>query len=135
MMNDLYSVVHPLAYLVILAGCLIAIITALEPMPSGAWHLAGTWLFCGLIPYVVYGSLTTLLDDCTLLTTGFLLLSVDLVARAGLAYTAATQPDPLAAIWLVAVLVLGILPTGVLAGKLLARLPHCRHGDSGIRTI
>jgi hypothetical protein len=125
-MNDSNTAAQSLAYLLITGGCLLAVFTAFEPQPTGAWYLAGTWLFCGLIPYIVYGSFTTLLDGCSLVTTGVLLLSADLVARAGYGFTAATtNSDPLVPVLLVTVLV-AIQPVGVLLGKGLARLPLCR---------
>ena len=127
-MNRLHDAARSLAYLVVTGGCLLAVAIAFEPQSTGAWHLVAVWLICGLIPYIVYGSLTTVLDDCTLLTAGLLLLAADLVARAGLGFTAAAHPDPLAPIRLVTVLVPGILPAGVLAGTLLGRLPACRRG-------
>jgi len=112
-----------------MAGCLLATATAFEPQPTGAFHLAGIWLFCGLIPYVVYGSFTTLLHHCILLTTGILLLGTDLVARAGYGFTAAANPDPLAPVWLASALSAAVLPAGALLGMLLGRLPACR--DTG----
>ena len=129
-MNASYAAAPALAYPVITGGCLLAVVTAFEPQATGAWHLAGTWLFCGLIPYIVYGSFSTVLDGCTLLVTGIVLIAVDLTARAGIGFTAAANPDPLTPIWLATVLVLGILPACALAGKLLGRLPACRYGSN-----
>ncbi len=113
--------VQALAYGLVLFGCLLAVITAFEPEPTGAWHLVAAYLVCGLIPYIVYGSLTTLLDGCTLLVAGGLLLAADLIARLACAITSTAQPDLLAPVWLCTLLVLVILPLGVLIGKLAGR--------------
>jgi len=115
-----------LAYGLVLAGCLLSLVTAFEPQATGAWHLSAAWLMCGLIPYIVYGSVTAILDGCARVTAGVLLLGADLVARCALGLSAAAHPDPVTPVWLITVLVLGILPAGILAGTLLDRLPACR---------
>jgi len=127
-MNSAPDLIRTLAYGVVLLGCLLAVITAFEPEPTGAWHLVAAYLVCGLIPYLVYGSLTTLLDGCTLLLAGAALLTADLIARLAFAVTAAAQPDLLAPVWLCTLLVLAVLPLGVLTGKLVGRLPVCGAG-------
>lgn len=129
-MNEATTTAQTLAHLAILAGCLLAVVTAFEPQPTGAWRLAGTWLFCGLIPYVVYGSFTTILNGCSLLIIGSLLTGADVVARTVLDFTAYAPRDPLAPIWLVSVLMLAVLPAGWLTGRLLGRLAVCRSGDN-----
>jgi uncharacterized membrane protein len=123
--------IQALAYGLVLFGCLTAVITAFEPEPTGAWHLVAAYLVCGLIPYIVYGSLTTLLDGCTLLLAGVAVLTTDLIARLVFAVTAAAQPDLLAPVWLCTLLVLAVLPLGVLGGKLAGRLPVCRASARG----
>jgi len=107
---------------VVISGCLLALVTAFEPEPTGAWHLVAAWLVCGLIPYIVYGSLVTLLDGCTLLVAGGLLLTADLVARLVFGFTASAQPDLMAPVLLCTLLTAAVLPAGVLIGKLLGRL-------------
>lgn len=133
-MNEATTAAQTLAYMTILAGCLLALVTAFEPQPTGAWRLAGTWLFCGLVPYVVYGSFTAITGGCSLLVIGSLLIGADVVARTALGYTAATTPDLLAPVWLVTVLVLAVLPAGWLAGRLLGRLAVCRTGNNDNRS-
>lgn len=127
-MNEATTVAQTLANLAILAGCVLALVTAFEPQPTGAWRLAGTWLFCGLVPYVVYGSFTTITSGCSLLVSGVLLFGTDVVACATLGFTAAASPDPLAPVRFVTVLVLVVLPAGLLAGKLLGQQFICRAG-------
>ncbi|MGB5472902.1 MAG: hypothetical protein WBQ78_05455 [Gammaproteobacteria bacterium] len=125
-MHCLQDVERLLVHLLVLTGCLLAVVTAFEPQATGAWHLVAAWMMCGLIPYIVYGSITTILDGCTLLTAGLVLLTADLVARYGLGLTAAAQPDLQAPVWLSTVLVLAVLPAGTLVGTWLSRLPACR---------
>lgn len=113
---------RPLVYALIGIGCLLALATALDPQPTGAWHLEAGFLVCGLIPYVVYGSLTDILSGPVLLAGSVALLASDLVARFGLAITAAAQDTVTPAIGLCVLLVLVVLPAGAGLGKVLARL-------------
>lgn len=122
-MNCTTEAARPLAYLLIGAGCVLALASALEPQATGAYHLQAGYLLCGLIPYIVYGSLTDILDGPTLLVSGLGLLAVDLLARVGFAVTAAAQAgDVVPALWLCTLLVLVVLPLGAGAGKGFARL-------------
>jgi hypothetical protein len=59
-----------------------------------------------------------------------LLLTADLVARTGFGFTAAAQPGPTAPYWLVTLLLIGVLPAGILTGKLLDALPVCRRSPN-----
>lgn len=111
---------RPMAYGLIGAGCLLALATALAPQLTGAYHLEAGYLICGLIPYIVYGSLTELLGACTLLVSGTALLVADGVARFGFAITAAGQGGEVGpAIWLCTLLVLLVLPAGAGVGRVL----------------
>jgi hypothetical protein len=121
-MDGTYTVAQKLAFLLILAGCVLVTFTALDPQLTGAWHLSGMWLLCGLIPYVTYGSLVTLVNSHSLLAGGVVLFGVDLAMRTALGFTAAASTDPLAPVWLATVLVLAILPAGLMAGSLYGRL-------------
>ncbi|MEZ5543472.1 MAG: hypothetical protein R3F42_15750 [Pseudomonadota bacterium] len=109
-MDSAYTGIQRLAFVTIAAGCLLALVTACVPQPTGAWHLAGCWLFCGLIPYVVCGSLATVLPGCVLLAAGAVLLGADALARTALGMTAATAADPWAPVQLAVALVLAVLP-------------------------
>ena len=122
-------ITRPLAYWIVTFGCVLALVTAFAPQLNGGWHLLAAWLVCGLIPYIVYGSLTAVLDGCTLLTAGAVLLGADLVARLVFRLTAAAQAALVTPVWLCMLLVLVVLPAGILFGKLLGHLPLCRSGN------
>lgn len=121
-MNCKLAFIRPLTYGLILAGCVVALVTAFEPELTGAWHLSAGYLVCGLIPWIVYASVTSILDDCTLLAAGGIVLGADLVARLAFDITSAAQASLLPAVWLCALLVLAVLPPGILLGKLLTRV-------------
>ena len=122
-MNCPLELARPLAYWMVTFGCVLALVTAFEPEPTGAWHLATGYLIFGLIPYIVYGSITDILNGCTLVIAGSILLVSDLLARFGADITSAARGDNVyAAIWLCLFLVLLVLPLGVALGKLLSRM-------------
>jgi hypothetical protein len=130
-MNCPLELAKPLAYWLLTFGCVLALVTAFEPEPTGAWHLATGYLIFGLIPYIVYGSFTDILNGCTLVIAGSILLVSDLLARFGADITSAARGDNVyAAIWLCLFLVLLVLPLGVALGKLLSRrLSSGLHSD------
>ena len=121
-MNCPLELAKPLAYWLVTLGCVLALVTAFEPEPTGAWHLATGYLVFGLIPYIVYGSFTDILNGCTLVIAGSILLVSDLLARFGADITSAARENVYAAIWLCLFLVLLVLPLGVALGKLLSRM-------------
>ena len=121
-MNCPLELAKPLAYWLVTFGCVLALVTAFEPEPTGAWHLATGYLIFGLIPYIVYGSFTDILNGCTLVIAGGVLLASDLLARFGADITSATRDNVYAAIWLCLFLVLLVLPVSVVLGKLLSRM-------------
>ena len=120
-MNCPLELAKLLAYWLVTFGCVLALVTAFEPEPTGAWHLAAGYLVCGLIPYIVYGSLTDILNGCTLVIAGSILLVSDLLTRFGAGITATARDEVHAAIWLCLFLVLLVLPLGIALGKLLSR--------------
>ena len=120
-MNCPLELAKPLACWLVTFGCVLALVTAFEPEPTGAWHLAAGYLVFGLIPYIVYGSLTDILNGCTLVIAGSILLVSDLLARFGADITSAARDEVHAAIWLCLFLVLLVLPLGIALGKLLSR--------------
>jgi hypothetical protein len=129
-MNCSLELAKPLAYWLLTFGCVLALVTAFEPEPTGAWHLATGYLVFGLIPYIVYGSFTDILNGCTLVIAGSILLVSDLLARFGADITSAARDNVYAAIWLCLLLVLLVLPLGVALGKLLSRrLSSGLHSD------
>jgi hypothetical protein len=129
-MNCPQELARPLAYWLVTFGCVLSLVTAFEPEPTGAWHLAAGYLVFGLIPYIVYGSFTDILNGCTLVIAGSILLVADLLARFGAGITATARDDVHAAIWLCLFLVLLVLPLGIALGKLLSRMlsSHLRKG-------
>jgi hypothetical protein len=121
-MNCPLELSRQLAYWLVTFGCVLALVTAFEPETTGAWHLATGYLIFGLIPYIVYGSFTDILNGCTLVIAGSILLVSDLLARFGADITSAARDSVYAAIWLCLFLVLLVLPLGVALGKLLSRM-------------
>jgi hypothetical protein len=121
-MNCPLELSRQLAYWLVTFGCVLALVTAFEPEPTGAWHLATGYLIFGLIPYIVYGSFTDILNGCTLVIAGSILLVSDLLARFGADITSAARDSVYEAIWLCLFLVLLVLPLGVALGKLLSRM-------------
>ena len=93
-MNFPLELARPLAYWLMMLGYVLALVTAFEPEPTCAWHLATGYLASGLIPYIVYGSFTDILDGCTIVIAGSILLASDLL----------------------------VLPLGVAPGKLLSKM-------------
>jgi hypothetical protein len=74
-MNCPLELAKPLAYWLVTFGCVLALVTAFEPEATGAWHLVAGYLVLGLIPYIVYGSFTDILNSCTLVIAGSILLT------------------------------------------------------------
>lgn len=118
-MSQLTSVSTPVVWLVIAAGSIIALVTALSPEPTGAFRLSGTFLMLGILPYIVYGSLSTLFRCCPLITTGIALLLVDLIARFGAGIVHVNQESAMPAVYLSVLMILIVLPVGAAVGKLL----------------
>lgn len=116
------EIAKPLAYGLVTLGCILALVTALAPLPTGAYRLSAGFLMLGATPYIVYGSLTEIVKGCTLATAGIFMLAVDLLARFGANITSADQTGVIPAIWLCLLLVLLVLPVGAAVGKLLSRM-------------
>jgi len=121
-MNCPLGMTRPLAYWLIIFGCMLALAASLAPEPTGAYHLSAAFLMTGLIPYIVYGCLTDILQGCSLAAAGLVLLSADLLARLVFNITSAGASDIITAIWLCTLLVLLVLPAGAALGKLLVRV-------------
>lgn len=77
------EIAKPLAYVIVTVGCILAMVTALAPLSTGSYKLSGVFLVLGIIPYIVYGTFTELLQSCTLISAGLVLLAVDFLARFG----------------------------------------------------
>ncbi len=112
------SIAKPVAYAVIVAGCILALITALAPQPTGAYRLSGTFLALGVLPYVVYGSFTSMLKCCPLIGAGMALLLIDLAARFGAQVIHIDHASAMPAFYLSLVLTVLVIPAGVLIGNL-----------------
>jgi hypothetical protein len=115
------ALAHPVSYLLVTAGSLLAAATSFEPQLTGAYRLAFGYLLCGLIPYIVYGSFSQILDGCALLLAGLMLFGVDVTARLTWDIHAAGQADLLPAIGLCTVLVLVVFPAAAMLGRLAGR--------------
>ena len=107
------------AYLVILAGVVLAALTAVVPHYAAGYHLMFGVLLAGILPYLVYGILTELVRGWALILPGLLLLGVHLwltVTERFVYYDGYT--DGLI-YYLPVGLVLFGLPLGVAAGQVL----------------
>ena len=113
---------RPLAYWLIVCGCILALAASLAPEATGAYHLSAAFLMIGVVPYIVYGCLTDILQGCSLAVAGLVLLAADLLARFAFNITSAGASDINTAIWLCTLLVLLVLPVGAVLGKLLTRI-------------
>ncbi len=120
-MNKPRHLARPFACAILVAGSILATLSALAPLPVGAWQLSGSFLLLGLLPYVVYVSLANSLDGCPLVAAGVVLLAADLMARFGLQIVYTPHADLLPAVWLAAALTGLALPAGVLLGKPFSR--------------
>lgn len=115
------EIAKPVAYWIVATGCVVALLSAFAPMPTGAYWLSGGFLLLGITPYIVYGSITQIVGCCPLLGAGIALLAVDLAARlAGIVYTAHAGLMP--AVYLCLALLLLVIPAGVAVGALAAKI-------------
>lgn len=121
-MNCPLEMAKPLSYWLVTCGCILALASSLAPEPTGAYHLSAAFLMTGLIPYIVYGSLTDILQGCSLAAAGLILLATDLLARFVFNITSAGASGVITAIWLCTLLVLLVLPVGAALGRLLVRM-------------
>lgn len=110
-----------LAFLVVACGIVLALVTAMTPLPTGSYRLFASYLIFGVVPYVVFGSLTEVIRGIPLVTGGLSLLAVDLIARLAFDVTSSAQPGVMPAVWLCAVQLLLVLPAGAALGWLLTR--------------
>jgi hypothetical protein len=109
--------VRPFAYLLIVAGCVLAFISAVVPHYNAGYRLMVGVLAAGLLPWLVYGFLTEILRGWALALPGVLLLGVHLwltVEKRILDYDA--YADHLIYAVPVLLAILG-LPVGVLLGR------------------
>lgn len=102
------------AYLLVMLGCVLALVVSLQPQPTGAFHLSGAYLLCGLLPYVAYGSFTDIMSGWLLVVAGWALLILDLAARLLLCIDAAAEPDSPMPYALCALLVLLVSVPGLI---------------------
>ena len=112
------NIAGSVAYWVIAAGCILALVTALAPQPTGAYRLSGTFLALGILPYIVYGSFTEMLKCCPLVSAGIALLFVDLAARFGAGIIHIDHASAMPALYLSLVLIVLVIPAGAAVGKL-----------------
>jgi hypothetical protein len=75
----------------------------------------------GIVPYIVYGTFTDLLECCPLISAGLVLLAVDLVARFGAQVVHIAHASAMPAVYLCLVLTLLALPAGAILGQLVAK--------------
>ena len=112
---------RPVAYGVIILGCLLSFVAAVVPHYTAGHKLLFGVLLTGLTPYVVYGALTEILKGWMLAAPGILLLAVDaaikipdrLLSIADYPTTAVN----FAPLWLVLI----VLPVGMGVGRWIQR--------------
>lgn len=75
MKNDLDF--RPIAYLIVLAGCLLSVAAALVPFYHTGYQLNAGVLLVGILPYLVYGSLSATVRGWPLLIAGALVFGLD----------------------------------------------------------
>ena len=118
-MNCPLTMARLLAYWLVTGVCLLVLAVSLASEPTAAYHLSAAFLMTGLIPYIIYGSLTGILQGCSLASAGLVLLATALLARLVFNVTSDGAPGILTAIWLCTLLV---LPAGAALGRLLVRI-------------
>jgi len=116
------EVAKSIAYWIVTAGCILAVVTALAPQPTGAYKLSGAFLMLGITPYIVYGSFTEMLKCCPLIGAGIVLLLADIVARFGAQIISTAHASTMPALYLSLFLALLVIPAGAVLGKLAAKL-------------
>ncbi len=112
---------RPIAYGVIALGCVLSFMSAVVPHYTAGHKLLFGVLFCGLVPYAVYGALTDVLKGWVLVAPGVLVLSVDAAVKIPdrVFWTADYPSAAVSFAWLWLVLI--ILPVGVGIGRWLQR--------------
>lgn len=115
------EIAKPLAYGIITAGCILAMVAALAPLPTGSYKLSGVYLMLGLIPYIVYGTFSELLKCYPLVCAGLVLLNADLLARFYLQVVHVAHASVMPALYLCLILTLIALPAGTALGQLIAK--------------
>ena len=115
------EIAKPLYYVVVIVGCILAMVSALAPLPTGSYKLSGVYLMLGIIPYIVYGTFTELLKCCPLISAGLILLTVDLLARFGAQVVHIAHTSAMPALYLCLVLTLLAFPVGAALGQLVAK--------------
>ena len=112
---------RPVAYVIVVLGCVLSFATAVVPHFSAGHKLLVGVLIFGLIPYVVYGSLTEILSGWALVAPGVLILAVDAATRLPERWLA-VEDFPSLAIYLAPLwLVFLVLPLGVFMGRWLQK--------------
>jgi hypothetical protein len=72
---------RPLAYWIVIAGCVLSFAVAVVPNYGAGYKLDITVLITGLLPYFVYGTLTETLKGWVLAAPGVVLLVSDALLR------------------------------------------------------
>ena len=115
------EIAKPLSYVVVIVGCVLAMVSALAPLPTGSYKLSGVYLMLGIIPYIVYGTFTELLQSYTLIGAGLVLLVVDFLARFGAQVVHVANASAMPALYLCLVLTFLVFPVGAALGHLIAK--------------
>ena len=110
---------RPFAYLVIMAGVVLAALSAVVPHYEAGYHLMFSVMLAGLLPYLIYGALTEIVRGWALIIPGLLLLGVHLWLTVTERYLYYDGYSDALIYYLPAGLALFGLPLGVAAGRVL----------------
>ena len=114
---------RPAAYLLIVAGILLAALSAVIPHFDAGHRLASDVFVVGILPYVVYGALTEVLRGWRLLLPGALIVPVHAWLTVSERYLAFDEFESGAVYIVPLVLTVIVLPLAILAGRFLNRKP------------
>ena len=115
---------RPLAYVLIVIGCLLAAITAVVPNYNAGYKLMFSVFMAGIVPYYVYGCLTGLLRGWALLIPGAVVVVVHVWLTVSLRFLGFDGYTNGMIYYGPALLTLVILPSGIAAGHMLNRMTH-----------
>lgn len=114
---------RPAAYLLMVAGILLAGLSAVIPHFGAGYRLAFDVFVVGILPYAVYGALTETLRGWSLLLPGTLIVPIHAWLTVTERYLAFDEFESGAIYIVPMVLTVVVLPLAILAGRFLNRKP------------
>jgi hypothetical protein len=113
---------RPLAYVLIVTGCVLAAITAVVPNYDAGYKLMFSVFMAGIVPYYVYGCLTEQLRGWALLIPGLLVVAVHAWLTASQRFLEYDGYANSMIYYIPVLLALAGLPVGIVAGYLINRV-------------